>query len=29
MISRCYVELVRNIPPVVFIFIFIFFCQVS
>ena len=25
MISRCYVELVRNIPPVVFIFIFYFF----
>lgn len=25
IISRCYVELVRNIPPVVFIFIFYFF----
>ena len=25
MISRCYVELIRNIPPVVFIFIFYFF----
>ncbi|MGB2492196.1 MAG: amino acid ABC transporter permease, partial [Candidatus Puniceispirillum sp.] len=25
MVSRCYVELVRNIPPVVFIFIFYFF----
>ena len=25
MISRCYVELVLNIPPVVFIFIFYFF----
>jgi polar amino acid transport system permease protein len=25
IISRCYVELIRNIPPVVFIFIFFFF----
>ncbi len=25
IISRCYVELIRNIPPVVFIFIFYFF----
>lgn len=25
MVSRCYVELIRNIPPVVFIFIFYFF----
>ena len=25
IISRCYVELIRNIPPIVFIFIFFFF----
>ncbi|MDH3859618.1 MAG: ABC transporter permease subunit, partial [Gammaproteobacteria bacterium] len=25
IVSRCYVELIRNIPPVVFIFIFYFF----
>ena len=25
IISRCYVELIRNIPPIVFIFIFYFF----